>query len=204
MRPSLDLENVWRQIIERQKNSGLNVKDFCDAEGLKDYSFWYWSRVLTKRDRLAKKQRTKNRSTPAANRGKKEECLPSRKQSDIERRVKRERDFWLALLREWRSSGLGLGSFAASKSVHYRTMLRWKRKLAADIDQPVAQVSCNPGSENNFAPVKLISEESSAPDEKTPGRTVIEIVLQGGRLIRVAPDCPTGFLSAVLAALEEK
>ena len=44
-------ERFWREVIRRQRNSGLTVSAFCAAEGLKDWSFHWWRRELAKRDR---------------------------------------------------------------------------------------------------------------------------------------------------------
>ena len=48
-----DLEKFWRQAHERQKASGLSVTAFCQSEGLKDYTFWWWGRELKARDRAS-------------------------------------------------------------------------------------------------------------------------------------------------------
>jgi hypothetical protein len=48
-----DLEKFWRQAHERQKASGSSVTGFCQSEGLKDYTFWYWGRELKARDRAS-------------------------------------------------------------------------------------------------------------------------------------------------------
>ena len=61
-----DLEKFWRQAHERQAASGLSVSAFCLAEGLKDYTFWYWGRELRARDRAAKVNAAKNSFTKQA------------------------------------------------------------------------------------------------------------------------------------------
>jgi hypothetical protein len=65
-----DLEKFWRQAHERQAASGLSVTAFCLAEGLKDYTFWYWGRELRARDRAAKVDAAKNNFTKQASKGK--------------------------------------------------------------------------------------------------------------------------------------
>ena len=44
-------ERSWREVMRRQRQSGLTVSAFCAAEGLKDWSFHWWRRELAKRDR---------------------------------------------------------------------------------------------------------------------------------------------------------
>jgi hypothetical protein len=44
-------ERSWRRTIRRQQRSGLNVRDFCRREGLKDGTFRWWRQELARRDR---------------------------------------------------------------------------------------------------------------------------------------------------------
>jgi hypothetical protein len=55
-----ELEKFWRQAHARHAASGLSVSAFCSAEGLKNYTFWYWGRELRARDRAAKVDTAKN------------------------------------------------------------------------------------------------------------------------------------------------
>jgi hypothetical protein len=43
-------EKFWRRTIHDQQRRGLSVRDFCQREGLKDWSFRWWRRELTRRD----------------------------------------------------------------------------------------------------------------------------------------------------------
>jgi transposase-like protein len=36
----------WAQIIRRQKESGESIKEFCEASGFHQNSFFYWQRKL--------------------------------------------------------------------------------------------------------------------------------------------------------------
>ena len=42
-------EKYWREIIDRQRQSGKNQSQFCRDEGLADDKFSYWKKVLNKR-----------------------------------------------------------------------------------------------------------------------------------------------------------
>src|SRR3954470_24582258 len=44
-------EEFWRRTIRQQQSSGLAVRDFCDREGLKDWTFRWWRQELARRDR---------------------------------------------------------------------------------------------------------------------------------------------------------
>jgi transposase-like protein len=35
-------EGAWREIVERQRQSGLTVPEFCEREGIKAASFYGW------------------------------------------------------------------------------------------------------------------------------------------------------------------
>lgn len=44
-------ERFWRQTIEQQGKSGQTIREFCEAQGLKSWSFSWWRRELRRRDR---------------------------------------------------------------------------------------------------------------------------------------------------------
>ncbi len=60
-RRDLEKERFWRQTIERQQSSGMSIREFCESEGLKDWSFSWWRRELRRRD--GKKPSSKRKST---------------------------------------------------------------------------------------------------------------------------------------------
>jgi hypothetical protein len=47
-------ENYWREIIDRQRQSGKNQSQFCKDEGVADDKFSYWKKVLAKRQKEKK------------------------------------------------------------------------------------------------------------------------------------------------------
>lgn len=42
-------ERFWRQVIARQRASGLSIRAFCECEGLTESSFYLWRRELGRR-----------------------------------------------------------------------------------------------------------------------------------------------------------
>ena len=50
----LKREAYWREIIDRQKQSGKNQSQFCRDESITDHKFCYWKGVLTKRQKEKK------------------------------------------------------------------------------------------------------------------------------------------------------
>lgn len=41
-----ETETRWREILERQAGSGLSVRSFCAAEGVREPSFYAWRKRL--------------------------------------------------------------------------------------------------------------------------------------------------------------
>lgn len=52
-----ELEQVWRERIEWQQQSGITVAECCEAEGVSAASFYRWKKLLTAPQRVAKDQR---------------------------------------------------------------------------------------------------------------------------------------------------
>ncbi len=45
-------ESEFLEIYHRHKESGLNVKDFCANEGLKESTYYYWRKKLIEKGRI--------------------------------------------------------------------------------------------------------------------------------------------------------
>jgi hypothetical protein len=58
----LGLERSWRQRLRRFERTGLSVRQFCRAEGVEEYTFFWWRRELAKRDRLRAAAQSSRRS----------------------------------------------------------------------------------------------------------------------------------------------
>jgi hypothetical protein len=50
-RRDLERERVWRAVLDRQRQSGLSIREFCRREVLAEVSFYSWQRELRRRDR---------------------------------------------------------------------------------------------------------------------------------------------------------
>jgi transposase-like protein len=44
--------DYWREQVAQQERSGLSVKQFCEAHGIKDQSFYVWRKRLRKEPAL--------------------------------------------------------------------------------------------------------------------------------------------------------
>jgi len=45
-RSGADRERFWRELIERQQQSGQSIRAFCDEEGVSEPSFFSWRKRL--------------------------------------------------------------------------------------------------------------------------------------------------------------
>jgi transposase-like protein len=46
---SAEMELRWREILDRQGNSGLSVRRFCASEGISEPSFYAWRKKFRRR-----------------------------------------------------------------------------------------------------------------------------------------------------------
>ncbi|HXZ47170.1 MAG TPA: transposase [Pseudolabrys sp.] len=60
-------ERFWRKMVRRWQRSGVTIRDFCEAHGLSEPSFYGWRRELAKRDEQAGHRRAWP-GTPSARR----------------------------------------------------------------------------------------------------------------------------------------
>src|SRR4029077_2664355 len=93
---------------------------------------------------------------------------------------------WRRWIEEWRTSGLSVRAFCARHRLSQASFYAWRRELQRREAAPPA-----------FVPVRVV-----AADGPPPG-TTIEVVLRGGRTVRVAPGFDAATLQHVVAALEE-
>lgn len=47
----LDKAKYWQQLLAEQKESSFSGSEFCRKRNIKPNQFWYWSAVLTKRQK---------------------------------------------------------------------------------------------------------------------------------------------------------
>jgi transposase len=98
--------------------------------------------------------------------------------------------FWRTRLRQWSRSGLSVRAFCEAEGLSEPSFYSWRRSLAVRDTQAVG-----------FVPVRVAPEpEPVAADASASG---LELLLGGGRRLRVGPgfDAPT--LQRLLRALEE-
>jgi hypothetical protein len=110
--------------------------------------------------------------------------------------------FWRRMIRQWRRSGLSAREFCASQGIREASLYGWRRILA----QRDAQAT-------RFVPVRVIP--GAADDERAaatvPGATAdasaaasgLELIVGGGRRLRIGPGFDEATLVRLLAILQE-
>jgi transposase len=101
----------------------------------------------------------------------------------------------LAILAEVDAPGGSVSEVARRHALHTSLVFRWRRDLA----KRTRSVSASP--EQSFLPVRL--PPPSVPALPAPMRSgTIEVVLAGGRMLRVGADVDTAVLVRIVKALE--
>ena len=104
--------------------------------------------------------------------------------------VEKER-FWRKTIREAARSGLSTREFCRQRQLHESQFYWWQRRLGA---RPAVQSRKPAAGSASFA---LVSEETGTADAG------IELVLAGGRRLRIAKGVDEATLRSVLSALDE-
>ena len=110
--------------------------------------------------------------------------------------------FWRQTLAAWQDSGLAVTTFCQQRQLQLQSFFRW-RKLLTQRDQtaPSAETTAPsaPGAAEApaFVPVRLRSRPGD------PAQHPFEVVLAGGRLLRVAGAFDPAALRQLLDVLEQ-
>jgi transposase-like protein len=98
----------------------------------------------------------------------------------------RER-LWRKRLAEWKASGLNVREFCQQEGVTPTAFAHWRKEIAA------RDARRTEAAEPLFVPVDITPTPAAA----------LDVVLRGGRMVRVPPGFDPVHLRAVMAALEE-
>jgi hypothetical protein len=97
---------------------------------------------------------------------------------------------WAKRVQRWADSGLTAKEYAAETGLNPNTLAHWRWRLGAEANRPQPKVPS--------APVKFV--ELAAEQAPTPA--FFELVLAGGRIIRVPPSFDGAALVRLVRALE--
>jgi hypothetical protein len=105
--------------------------------------------------------------------------------------------YWTRLIAEWRSSGLTQAEFCRNRGLALYTFRDWLyKRLPNRAPRDRSQPRTAPP---RFLPVRLVATTAGTPQ---PAHQPIEVLLDGGRRIAIAPDFDAETLRRVIAALE--
>jgi len=106
---------------------------------------------------------------------------------------------WRLLLSQWRQSGLTVRDFCAQHGVQEASFYAWRRQLAQRDRQRRRTIGSPPRPAG--AAASAFVELAIATDASTPA--AIELVVAGGRLLRVRPGFDAELLRRLVRVLEE-
>lgn len=93
---------------------------------------------------------------------------------------------WRGWIQTWRASGLSVRAFCGRHRLAEPSFYAWRRELQRrDAESPA------------FVPVRVV------PDDRPVGDGRVEVLLRGGRSVRVGPGFDAATLRQVVAVLEE-
>jgi transposase len=101
----------------------------------------------------------------------------------------------------WRRSGEKVGTFARRHGVGAERLRWWLRRLQKEAE------GSSQARPVRFAPVRLVEKSAAQPprEKQGPARAAgaLEVLVAGGRVVRVGSDFDAALLRRVVAALEE-
>jgi hypothetical protein len=106
-------------------------------------------------------------------------------------RSKSKEQYWRRTLRQWRASGLSVRDFCVQQALSEASFYAWRRTLAERDAEVVS-----------FVPVQVVPEAKPVEAADSAG-SGLELVLAGGRRLRLGPDFDAPTLQRLLALLEE-
>ena len=100
-------------------------------------------------------------------------------------RDSRKEQQWRRWIQQWQASGLAVRAFCARHALALPSFSAWRRQLQQR------------DAASTFIPVRVVSDDEPVPANR------LEVVLAGGRRLRVAPGFDPATLRQLLAVLEE-
>ena len=118
-------------------------------------------------------------------------------------KVRRSVAQWVALIDEWRESGLSLPTFCEQNGLNFGTMSGWayKRTHKGAIEQARREADADLQPAAAFVPIRVIETE---PQPRSSDRSGVEIVIGAGRRVMVGAGFDSETLRRVVAVLEDR
>jgi len=112
--------------------------------------------------------------------------------STTKQRDPRKEQFWRRVVQQWRNSGLSVRQFCQLRDLSEASLYAWRRIL----QERDAEVRRAP-----FIPVRIVPDADTDHDGLSTG---LELLLGGGRRLRVGPAFDDATLRRLLTVLEEE
>jgi transposase len=104
----------------------------------------------------------------------------------------------LAIVAEVGVSGASVSQVARRHGLDAGLLFRWRREFQSKSNMPESKAGNGMPAAQSFVPIMLPPPEAPAPAKPS----IIEIVIKGGRTVRVSADADTAALMRIIAALE--
>lgn len=113
------------------------------------------------------------------------------------RRWAGRRGHWEEVLRAWRESGRSVAKFCRRRGLATPTFYQWRKRLggSARLTTGEAGGRARPKPQGGFLPVRLVPASGA-------GRTTVEVMLLGGRVLRATGEFSPQMLAELASALE--
>lgn len=104
---------------------------------------------------------------------------------------------WTPIMEEWRKSGMRGSDFCRQRGIRVTAFGFWKREIERRQERRKPPSKRRPGAARpmKFVPMRLVGGNG-------PGGSALDVVLAGGRTIRVAGDFAPEVLSKLVSTLE--
>ena len=108
-----------------------------------------------------------------------------------------------AIVAEVDVGGATLSEVARRHGIHSSLLFRWRRSFGSPLAPPPIDALAAAPTSPCFVPLMLAAPKTPTPERSVAGKPgAIEIVIAGGRTVRVGTDVDTASLMRIIAALE--
>jgi transposase-like protein len=109
--------------------------------------------------------------------------------------------FWRRHVEAWRRGGGSIRAYCREAGVSEQSFHAWRRTLAQRAATTTSQAAAQPKS-SVFVPVRLVAEPAIPRLPASDAFDGVEVVLRGGRRVRVTAGFAVATLRQVVAVLE--
>jgi transposase len=189
-----DRAAFWRERVEAWRRSGQSRTEFAAGHGIDRWTLGRWIRRLAANEASTPGHRAGPRDKPMPT------CAPLVMEilDEAPRRRRWSEEEKLQLVAETMEPGMSVSLVARRRGVSASQLFRWRRQFAGEPGMP--------GQTPVFAPVHLLPDPLASPPASEPEPChdgIIEILLSGGRVVRVDRHVDAEALRRVLGVLEE-